>query len=43
MQAADVQQKGIRISINLLHLEGTSEKLVLVYTQISQNKIHFLH
>ena len=33
-QATDIQEEEIRISINLL---------CVVYTPISQNKIHFLH
>ena len=42
MQATDIQEEEIRMSINLLYVEGTSKKPT-AYIQISQNKIHFLH
>ena len=41
-QATDIQEEEIRMSINLLYVEGTSKK-PMAYTQISQNEIHFLH
>ena len=40
-QATDIQEEEIRMSINLLQVEGTSEKLRR-NTQISLNKINFL-
>ena len=41
MQATDIQNEKIKISINLPYIEGTSE--TMAYIQMSQKKIHFLH
>ena len=41
-QATDIQEEEIRMSINLPYTEGTQWK-TMVHTQISKNKINFLH
>ena len=41
LQTKDIQEAEIKMSVNLLYDEGTNE--TTTFTQILQNKIHFLH
>ena len=39
MQATDIPDKEILMSINLLHIEGTTEKNSTFYTEITLHKL----